>query len=511
MLVLTTKQMKRAESITNQLGISFAQLMENAGASACRYICGNYDVSNKSCVVLCGSGNNAGDGFVFAREYYKYSTNICIVMCGSMPQTEESMQVFQSLREFDIDIIRLENNPEEVKNRIDDATFVVDAIFGTGFHGDLDNFIGSLVDYVNRSKLTRISLDIPSGISADDGDFGEIYFHPHVTLCFAALKPLHDINSSKVRCGKIVVLDIGITDDVIYAVYNNTMILYSQTIEELLPKRDPYSHKGDYGKLLNICGSVGMSGAAMMATLASMRTGAGVTTLASAKSVTCYCAPNLMEAMTVPLSEDINGSISYMATDKINDELQDKTACLIGCGLSVTLDTKRIVEYVIKNANCNLVIDADALNCISENPNSLFNLKKTAIITPHIGEMARLAALSIEEVKRDMCKTAKDFASRYNVIVVLKGRQSVIATPDGKLYQNCTGNPCLAKGGSGDVLAGIIAGFLAQGINPIDSAICGVYLHGFTADLLVRRMSEYSILARDLIEELPYALKKLNK
>lgn len=511
MLVLTTKQMKRAEKITNQMGIPYSEMMRNAGCAANNYVCETFDVTNKSCVVLCGSGNNAGDGFVFAKEYYQHCKQVCVVLCGAAPQKEESIEAFQALREFPIEIIRLDQNPEHVKDKIDEATFVVDAIYGTGFHGDLDNFIGSLVDYVNRSKLTRIALDIPSGMSADDGDFGAIYFHANITLCFGALKPIHDIASTKARCGKIVVLDIGITNDIIYAVYNNAVVLYGEKVIDILPKRNPTSHKGDFGKLLMICGSVGMGGAAMMATLAGLRSGAGTTTLASVKSVTDMAAPHLMEAMTLPLEEDFFGAISYTSINWIDDALKDKTACLIGCGLSVTPDTKQLVYSVIKNTNCNLVLDADALNCISSNVDILKELKQVAIITPHIGEMARLTSLSIEEIKRDMCKTAKDFANTYKVIVVLKGSKTVIATPEGKLYQNTTGNVGLAKGGSGDVLAGMIASFLAQGLSPQDAAICGVYVHGYAADILANRMSTYSMLARDVIDEIPYALKKMDR
>lgn len=511
MLVLTTKQMKRAEAITNQMGISYAEMMRNAGCAANQYVCENFDVADKSCVVLCGSGNNAGDGFVFAKEYYQHSKHVCVVLCGAVPHTEESLEAYQALREFHIEVIRLDQNPEEVKDKIDQATFVIDAIFGTGFHGDLDNFIGSLVDYVNRSKLTRIALDIPSGMCADDGDFGAIYFHANITLCFGALKPIHDMQSTKARCGKIEVLDIGITNDIIYAVYNNAVVLYGEKIADILPIRDPNSHKGSYGKLLNLSGSVGMGGAAMMSTLAGLRSGAGTTTLASAKSVVNMVAPYLMEAMTVPLDEDSNGAIAYSSINRIDEVMQDKTACLIGCGLSVTTDTKQIVEHIIKNTECNLVVDADALNCISDNPDILKQSKHTTVITPHIGEMARLTSLSIKEIQRDMCKTAKDFANQYQTIVVLKGSRTVIATPEGKLYQNTTGNAGLAKGGSGDVLAGMIAGFLAQGLTPQNAAICGVYLHGFAADRLAKRMSEYSMLARDVIEEIPYTLKKIDR
>lgn len=511
MLILTTKQMKRAEKITDEMGVSYLEMMENAGRQANRFISEWYDAQDKSCVVLCGSGNNAGDGFVFANEYSKCGSDVTVVLCHGHPQTVDSDKTFQALREVSVEIIRLEQDPEAVTHKIDQADFVVDALYGTGFHGKLDPFIGSMLDYVNKSDVTRIALDVPSGINADSGIHDDIYFNADITLCFGALKPLHTIEASKACCGMIKVLNIGITDNVIYAVYNNTTILCDSLIKEILPKRSQNAHKGTYGRLLNIAGSAGMGGAAMMSTLSAMRCGAGTTTLAAPQALAQAVASHLMEAMTIGLPADSLGRISSDAAPVITSALTDKTACLIGCGLSVTDETHQIVEYVIQSSACSLVLDADALNCIRKKPDILLKAKSDVVITPHIGEMSRLTGLPVEEVMHDMCKTAKDFAQAYNCIVVLKSSRTVIATPSGELYQNTTGNAGLAKGGSGDVLAGMIASFLAQGISPVHSAICGVYIHGYTADVLQRRMSEYSILARDLIDEIPYALKRLGR
>lgn len=511
MIVLTTKQMKKVEQLMNQTGLSYLDMMQNAGLAAFRYVSEKTQIGKKRCVVLCGNGNNAGDGFVFAREYYENGGEVSVVLCCSTPQTPESLQMFQVLQAYPIEIINLAVNPDMVKERIDEAHIIIDAIYGTGFHGELSSGMGSVIDYVNDSDVTRVALDIPSGVNADTGEFGDTYFKAGVTLCFAAPKPAHVNEESKKCCGNIRICDIGITKSVIYMVHNNALMVTQDMVLSYLPVRDPKSHKGTYGKLLNVCGSIAMSGAAMMSTLSALRMGAGTTTLAAPKSVTSMCAPYMMEAMTLPLPETESGTISASATRELELILKTKTACLLGCGLANTPDVRKVVEYVITNAECPLILDADALNVIAQNVNILKSLKSTAILTPHIGEMARLTGLTIDEVQKNLFKTANTFANEYQVVVVLKEHHTVIATPDGDLYQNTTGNAGLAKGGSGDVLAGMISALVAQGITPEGAAVSGVYLHGLLSESLSEDMSQYSMLARDLIEEIPYVLKKLDR
>lgn len=280
-------------------------------------------------------------------------------------------------------------------------------------------------------------------------------------------------------------------------------------VRGFLPKRRSDSHKGDYGRLLIVAGSVGMTGAAMMAVMAAMRTGSGLTTLAAPRSVVQMAAPHLMEAMTLPLCEDANGVLSDDAIPALGEALHGKTAVLAGCGMRVTDHTKQIVNYLMENTKGILVFDADALNGVSEDR---FILKRAAgrlIVTPHVGEMARLTGRPLAEIAADPAEAARQFSVEYGCVTVLKSHRTVIAAPDGTVWRNTTGNAALAKGGSGDVLAGMIASFAAQGIEPEKAAVCAVWLHGFAADRLMERMSEYGVLARDLIGELPYAMKTI--
>lgn len=509
MLVLTTNQMKRAEQLAADTGLSYMEMMRNAGNMAYQYCKDKFDILTKRTVVICGSGNNAGDGFVVAKKIRENGGVVSVVMCNGVPATKESQEAFAEMQLEHIEIINLSSQPEMAKERFDMADVIIDAVFGTGFHGELASNIRNVFEYINDTTAKKIALDIPSGVNADTGISSANHLKADVTLAFAALKPAHVNEQCKKACGHIEVLDIGIPSNVLYMVQSNATMITMESVVPLFPIRHQNTNKGNYGKFLNISGSRTMPGAAMMSTLAAMRMGAGVTTLVTPQCVADICAANLMEAMTFPVAQNQQGSISSVAVRNIEVLLAQSNACLIGCGLSVTSDTKQIVNFVIENTKSNLIIDADGLNCIAEDVSVLEKLKVKAVITPHPGEMARLTGLTIEKLKHNAYRIAHTFAQKYNVIVVLKGHKTIIATPEGEMFENSTGNAGLAKGGSGDVLAGMIGGLLAQGFDPKYAAIGAVYLHGLIADQLSEQMSQYSMLARDIIEQIPYTLKSL--
>ncbi|WMJ22138.1 NAD(P)H-hydrate dehydratase [Paludicola sp. MB14-C6] len=507
MLVLTTVQMKRAEQLTASTSLSYIEMMQNAGTMAYNYCENKYNILTKKSVVVCGKGNNAGDGFVVAKKIHENGGSVSIILCCGESTTTESKQVFSELPIDSIEVICFDSQLQRARDCINSADIVIDAVYGTGFHGDLPITLENIFDAINAVSAVKVALDIPSGMNADTGICANHHLIAETTLVFAAAKPAHVKKQAKEICGEIEVLDIGITNEILQMAQHNAVLLTYEMVAPFFPKRNPNTHKGSYGKFLNISGSKTMCGAAMMSTLSAMRIGAGVTTLATPKCVADICAVNLMEAMTVPLLESQTGSISADAIGDMDSLLSNADACLIGCGLSVTEDTKQVVKYIIENVQKNIVIDADGLNCISKDCSILKKLQKTAILTPHPGEMARLTGSTIEQVKANGYEMAKQFAQRYQVIVVLKGHKTIIATPEGELYVNSTGNAGLAKGGSGDVLAGMIGGLLTQGYEPKNAAIGGVYLHGMVADQLSEQMSQYSMLARDIIEQISYTLK----
>ena len=276
-------------------------------------------------------------------------------------------------------------------------------------------------------------------------------------------------------------------------------------IFSLLVPRHPESHKGHYGTLTAVCGSVFYRGAASLSTAAALRCGAGIVRLASLPAVIDACAAVNPECIFLPLPEAEAGSISSKAADDILSLLthaKGRQTCLIGCGLSLCPDTEELTFRLIRSLSCPLVLDADALNALSKHPDLLAQASQTPVITPHIGEMARLTGLSVNAITSDLDGTARSFSARYGCVTVLKGHATRVASPDGKLYINTTGNPGLARGGSGDVLAGMIAAFLAQGLAPWEAAVCGVYLHGLAADRCAARLSQYGMLPHDILIDL---------
>lgn len=511
MLTLTAAQMRTAEQLANARGVPYAGMMENAGKSAASYLMKSYAQPARFTVILAGKGNNGGDGFVAAKMLAQGGCTVVVVLCMGAPESGIAADAYRAMTTVQgVSVIDAHQDINHAVHALQSATLLVDAVFGTGFHGAPDQMTAFLLETANAVRCVRVSLDLPSGIQADDGMCAGICFMAHLTLAFAAYKPAHCIPQAAGVCGKVVVLDIGIPEAVLYASLRGSAEITKASVQSWLPKRMSNAHKGTYGRLLILAGSRGMMGAAMMPTLSAMRTGSGLTTLAAPKCVVQAVAPLLMEAMTLPLAQAADGAASAEAIEQLGGALLDKTAVLAGCGLRVTKDSKQLVEYIIENTNGTIILDADALSCLADSPSLLKRAKSPVIITPHIGEMARLTGQPAEQVAARQAEVAQGFSREYDCVTVLKSHRTVTAAPDGTVWLNTTGNASLAKGGSGDVLAGMIASLAAQGMEPVSAAICAVWMHGFAADRLAKRMSQYSVLARDLIDELPFALKELD-
>ena len=310
-------------------------------------------------------------------------------------------------------------------------------------------------------------------------------------------------------CGKIELIDIGIPAADIAAIPDGITLLSAETAAGCIPKRQEDSNKGDYGKLLNVGGCVHMTGAVILSTLSAMRCGVGLVKVAAPQPVLSAVASHILECIYSPLPVSESGSISIDGVEQLRTEMGWATAGLIGCGLSVCDDTRLLVEEVISSFGRPLVIDADGLNCVAENPAMLRKALAPVIITPHIKEMSRLTGLSVEIIKNRRFDVAAQFAEKYGVTVVLKDSNTVIATPKRELFINGNGNSGLAKGGSGDVLAGVIASFLAQGASPLAAAVAGVFLHAEAGDMAAQTFTPYAMLPSDVIESIPFVLKQL--
>lgn len=550
MQIVTPEQMKKIENRSESLGVSKAELMENAGAALADLIdrhCREDSSSmpeNKSIVFLAGSGNNGGDCYAAANRlvYRGYKVTV-INLCGE-PQTELAKNQFSRLPDSHINIINaykpgnvkaaieaaeisymtlpaendlsrlsgttpLEQIQKDEKQRVErvfealsTADVIADGVFGTGFHGQLNDEITAF--FKAGRKAFRIAVDIPSGGNCETGQTAEGTFEADVTIAFGALKTGMTQYPLKDCCGRIQTADIGIPDEA-YAVSADERaysLLEPKALAGFPEIRRPDSHKGDYGSVLCITGSSEMRGAAALSALGALRSGAGLVRVASCQECINTVSVLAPEAMFIPLECDDNGFMLFHSSrQRIGAELKKADAVLIGCGMGITPDTVELTRFVVENAICPVIIDADGLNCLASDIDILLRRKSEVILTPHPGEMARLLGREGADINKIRFFAAEKLAEKFHAVVVLKGAGTVIA--DNHFTSVCpTGNPGMSRGGSGDVLAGIIASLAAQGCSCFDSAGFGAYIHGLAGNIAAERLGHEAMLPRDIIDSL---------
>lgn len=505
MRVVTAAQMKQAEQNSHRLGVSYRQLMENAGTAAFEAIKARVQLEEGlPALILCGAGNNGGDGFVIARKLRELGASPTVALCCGKPQTPDAQFMYGQMS--GVPVLALSSAPEAVVQAVRDSAVIVDAVYGTGFHGELPSELASLFEECSRADALRFAVDIPSGVAADTGEADGHAFQAHYTLAMDSLKPAHLKAQARPFVGEAVAVDIGMAPGSYHGV-DAAAVIDRDFVLSRMPVRRGDDHKGTYGKLLTVCGCLSMSGAAVMSAASALRAGAGLVTLASTRPVIAAAASHLLEGTFLPLHEAADGGVAKESAGPVLDRLSTSTAGLIGCGLSLTPDTRSLVERVVTGAACPLVVDADGLNALALSPAVLRRARAPLILTPHFGEMARLCGKSIQEIRESREQTARAFAGEYGVTLVLKGPNTLVASPGGELFVNTTGNPGMARGGSGDILAGMIASLLAQRLSPVDAACCGVYLHGMAGDLAAQRYTMQGMLPTDLLAMIPQAFQ----
>ena len=507
-LTVTNEQMKAAEDKANKLGISYMKLMKNAG-EACfgriTKILG--DVAEKTFVILAGRGNNGGDGIVIADMLTEARASAILVFVEDLPKSETARQCY-SLYERTVSSTLYVHRKDVVKRALENSDAIIDCVFGTGFRGELEESVSDLFAFINEKCLgVKISVDVPSGINSDTGEIAENAFRPDYTITLGAIKKGLYSHPAFECCGTLMLADIGIPPDC-YDICE--ALLTDDSIREFLPVRPRVSNKGTYGRLLNISGSACYTGAALLSTDGALRMGVGLCVLATPTRVINAIAAAVPETVYLPLEQDFDGFVTDQAINAVEKELRSPklSAVLVGCGLGNTESTRKLTEYVIRNADCPVIIDADGLNSISGNINVLKESKKGVIVTPHPAEFARMTKKTVEEVQSDRITAARTFSVNYGCITVLKGVNTVISSPDGHTLINTTGNPGLAKAGSGDVLAGMTASLAAQGTGLLYAAALAAYFHGLAADHLAKKNGLCAILPRDIPGALPEILKK---
>ena len=500
MMILTVEEMRRAESVAIESGISAAELMENAGKAATELIAKRFAVGDLHTVVLVGKGNNGGDGLVVARHLHEMGAPVTVILTDGIPTVSPAAEQFAVLSEFPVEILHFSQETYLSLDTVRHAGLLVDAVFGIGFHGDVPEHLHRLFDLANARTCPLIALDIPSGISADTGERSPHGLGADLTVAFAAGKPAHD--GGNLSIGEVVCVDIGITDAVLIQVSRRAQPLHIHHIQPCFTPRNPDSHKGSFGRLLSVCGSYRMPGAAVLAAKAALRCGVGLCVSAMPQSAYPLVASYLTEPIFVPLPETASGTVSKNARAALREQAAQADALLIGCGLGRSDGADAVVFDLLEQARCPIVLDADGINAVCAHIDTLKTVSVPVIVTPHPAEMARLCGLSVEQVQADRIGVARRFADEYGVTVVLKGHRTVVTAPGVGLYENTTGNAGMATGGSGDVLAGMIASFLAQGMDPVNAALCGVYLHGAAGDHAAATLSQHAMLPSDIIDAL---------
>lgn len=513
MFVVTSKQMYNAECNVVERGISFTQLMENAGQACANLIKKHFAIeknSQKNVLVICGKGKNGGDGFVIARALWEHGCNVTVMLACGEPKAADAVEMFSLVEATSIDIVRYNNNLTVLKPLLNNAQIIVEAVFGTGFSGTLDSSLSVLAQAVNAADGKVVSIDVPAGADCDKATVQGTAFKADMTIAISALKPIHVMKPCNQYCGKLAVADIGITGDDLKKISSVTCFtLDSNEIRAMLPKRKPVSNKGTYGHALCVCGSMRMTGAAYLSVSGALRTGAGLVTAAFPQSAYPAIASKLTEPLLLPLEPNFEGTFAFSAMADIIEASKRSNAVLIGCGIGFNKDTTTLVHNLIKEIKSPMIIDADGINALSTNIDILKEAQAPIILTPHPGEMSRLCGRSVAEIIANPVAIAYEFARKHGVTVVLKTSNTVVCNPTASgVYINTTGNAGLARGGSGDLLAGMIVSLLAQGMTPFTAAVCAVHLHGLAADNVAEKTSMRGMLPSDVLNNLPELFSK---
>lgn len=506
--VLNVEQIRKAEVGAIAKGMSELELMQRAGDRAAEEIIEAYqlDSTPKRTVVLCGEGKNGGDGFVIARRFFLSGCPVAIVLAKKRPAIPEPAEMLKKAEALGIALLSFEEAQEEASLALIEADVVVDCVFGIGFHGVADEYFSRLFRMVNSTKGKVASVDAPSGLNCDTGKVEGECVRADLTIAITALKVGHVTTPGSDYCGQLRVISIDLPGSCLTEAGYTLKTIEKDEVRALLPGRRKSAHKGDFGRVLSICGSRGMPGAAALAATGAVRAGAGLVTCVIPKSAYIPLASHLVEPTFCSLPENEKGTLNAAAMPRILEQMDAASVILLGCGLGHNADTEYLVDQVLHLSKCPVVLDADGINALGSHIDILKAVNVPVILTPHPGELGRLLGLTAAEVQANRIRLARQFVEDYPVTLALKGSGTLVAGRHEDLYVNTTGNPGMARGGSGDLLAGMIAGLLAQGLTPFDAARAAVYLHGLAGDSAAGSLSQRGMTPSDMAELLPLLL-----
>ena len=508
MKIVSAAEMREIDRATSErFGVPSLTLMENAGAAVAEHVLTHHGAVRRV-VVVCGKGNNGGDGFVAARRLHQRGKTVQVfLLADAVDLKGDAAAMYSKLPVAAITV----RSPEELKSdRVRlafPADLYLDAILGTGFKPPVSGLYADAIAMLNATQAPVIGVDIPSGADADamSSQLGVIARADSI-VTFTAARPAHVF--SLLTDGPTYVAEIGSPDEAITSSLHLNVIT-ARDFAPLIDERPPESNKGNYGHVLVVGGSVGKAGAAAMAGMSALRAGAGLSTVATPKSVLSTVAGFHPEVMTEPLPETDAGTISAIAAKRLSELSKGKSVLAVGPGISRFPETEKLVRELVANSKVPIVLDADGLNAFEGRAEELNGNGRVLVVTPHPGEMARLAGCTVADVQKDRLGVARQFAKEHQIVVVLKGHRTLVVQPDGEAWVNTTGNPGMSTGGTGDILTGMVAAMIAQNPNDPVLAVCAaVHLHGLAGDVMLDNVGEHSMVATDLLRGLPEAFWK---
>ncbi|KPK02582.1 MAG: hypothetical protein AMK71_01705 [Nitrospira bacterium SG8_35_4] len=524
--VATAQQMQDIDRVTiGKLGIAGIVLMERAGLSVVSRMNELYPAGKV--MVLCGSGNNGGDGFVIARELHNQGREVEVYAVRPEKLKGDAKTNYDAAKKFGVNIHSMNEFIPLDSKLMTPNSLIVDALLGTGLQDEVRKPLSDVINKVNDLGCPVIAVDIPSGISSDSGQVMGCAVRANLTVTFGLPKRGHFLFPGAASAGRLFVEDIGFLARLLDSEKIQVSLVHKPDAVALLPPRARYSHKGSYGHVLFVAGSRGKTGAALMAARACLKAGAGMVTIGIPESLVSAFQSRVTEEMILPLADTGRGTVSYTAADTILDFLGKRGSVLaIGPGLSVHDEIPRLVRLLVAESGVPVVIDADGLNALAGKTGILKKSRAPLILTPHTGEMGRLLQRSgikgqgsgeaaqihlREEIEADRIETAISFAKKTKTYLVLKGAPTVTASPDGKAFINSSGNPGMATAGTGDVLTGMISAFLAQRMDPLEASVLGVYMHGLAGDAVAGEKGQHSLIASDIIRGIPSVFRLLKQ
>lgn len=516
MKIVSTEEMQAIEQACVKEGVSLASLMENAGKAVASCVKKKQERSGRfSVLVLAGGGNNGGDGLVAARYLNEWGFRVRFYLLKERNLKDEN---YKKVLEQGIEVVTADKDKgyETLCGMLSKSHAVIDAVLGTGANRKLEGTVKEIAQIINEEKgktpsLNIYAIDVPTGLNATSGEYDPSCIKADYTIALGLLKEGYYASTTSAEAiGQLTHADIGIPEKL--STHVKTELLTREKAKTMPPLRFPASNKGSYGKVMVIAGSASFSGAACLAGEAAIRAGAGLVTLAAAKSLHPILASNVLEATHLLLPEESYGVVAKDADSVVSKELEPYNTMLLGCGVSCAESVKEFVKRLLFNAELStkkIVLDADALNILSGIDNWWQRLPYNAILTPHPGEMARLTGLSVSEIQSNRLNIAREYAKRWNKTIILKGACTAVASPSGKVAVSGEMIPALSTAGTGDVLAGTVAGFAAQGLNLYKAACLGVYLHTQAGLKASQKIGDAGMLASELLPELPKVLKEL--